>query len=107
MNSLEALIQTLQKEQRSVPLERWIDRTKELRTALLKKIFSLSRYVDELPAHVNCQYARLLIDVLTSVDPELWDSYDQEVYKLSKTLEDSGQQTIAGLLEKTFTRERC
>jgi hypothetical protein len=57
-----------QAEVTSPPLERWLDRAKELQTELSWRIVSLSRYLHELPSSAYAVYADALTSALQDED---------------------------------------
>lgn len=79
----------------SPPLERWLDRAKELQRELSWRIVSLSRYLDELPESSYSAYADALASALQDQDLEARKTELNEltstIREFAKRLEQHGQ----------------
>jgi hypothetical protein len=62
--SLLALTRSLEQARAGGLFERWVDRARELESALAMKIISLARYVDELPEDAYESFADALASAL-------------------------------------------
>lgn len=97
---VEALTQSMQGAERtSPPLERWLDRARELQAELSWRIVSLSRYLDDLPAASYAAYADALTSALRDEDLEERRADLRElmeaIREFAKRLERSGQRERA------------
>lgn len=77
------------------PVERWLDRTKELRKELLLKVISLSQHIEDLPKTSYATYAEALLVALkdssndVNLNEEL-ESLSTAVRKFARRLEEQG-----------------
>ena len=102
-----ALTDSIEQAQDSTtpPVERWLDRTKELRRELSWKVVSLSRYMDDLPESSYATYADALASALRDSDLGMKNDLSDlrgTVKKFVQRLTERGFADKAALVQKAF-----
>lgn len=107
--SLLALTRSIEEAPSAPPLERWLDRAKELQNELSWRVVSLSLYLDELPQSSYMTYADALISTLRDSDLEakvgdLTDFRDS-FQEFARRLEGCGYAEKAELVRRAVEEE--
>ncbi|HXQ35707.1 MAG TPA: hypothetical protein VN843_16955 [Anaerolineales bacterium] len=109
-SSLLALTRSIEEAPTSAPpLERWLDRAKELQNELSWRVVSLSRYLDELPQSSYTTYADALISTLRDPDVEArvgdLSDFRSSFREFASRLENCGYQEKAELVRRAVDGE--
>lgn len=98
-----------QARETTAPLERWLDRAKELQGELLWRVVSLSRYIDLLPESSYACYADALVSALRDPDlePKMKEvcDFEKKVLEFARRLEERGYLDKASPLREALKRE--